>query len=229
MITTILAEEIGISTKKLLKTDDIAELGLDSLLSLTVLGRVHEKLGIELPADFFMGFPSVPAIISSLRTIFEVTERFPKQDFVKHPPATSIMLQDTSSCTQTLFLFPDGSGSSTSYAMLHTISSGLCVYGCSAGGIAASDAAQYLVLQGEVAERLILLDSPSPIGLEKLLLRFCHFLENADVFGTQGGQKPPGWLIQHISSFIDALDQYKPVLFHPERAIPKTTWAVAWW
>ncbi|KAJ5703179.1 Type I Polyketide synthases (Type I PKS) [Penicillium malachiteum] len=234
MIMAILAEEIGTITKELLKIDDIAEVGLDSLLSLAVLGRVREELSIEFPADFFMESTSVPDIPSSLRKIFSVAGSPLKDLIVNHPPATSILLQGTSSCTQTILLFPDGSESSTSYAMLPNITSDLCFYvmkcpymknpkdlnraqqdltlpsvteirrrepnspynlaGWSAGGIAAF-------------KRLILLDSPNPIGLEKLPPRFYHFLENAGAFGTQGDRKPPEWLIHSFSSFTDALDQ----------------------
>ncbi|RHZ68748.1 hypothetical protein CDV55_108078 [Aspergillus turcosus] len=52
----------------------------------------------------------------------------PKSLVTIRPPATLILLQGSPSCSQTLFLCPDGSGSSTSYAMLPTISLGVCVY-----------------------------------------------------------------------------------------------------
>ncbi|RLL99996.1 hypothetical protein CFD26_103446 [Aspergillus turcosus] len=177
MIMAILAEEIGISTKELAKADeyDLAEVSLNSLLSLMVLGRVREEWGIDLPADLFMESNS-PLAITVAR------------------PAHRLF-----SCVLTV------SGSSTSYAMLPTISLSVCVYsmncpymrkpqdlkyalqdltppymaeircrqpqgpynlaGWSAGGIAAYDAAQYLVQQGETVERLFLRNSPNPIGL----------------------------------------------------------------
>ncbi|GES66779.1 polyketide synthase [Aspergillus terreus] len=267
-IMAILAQEIGISTKELTKVDDLAEVGLDSLLSLTVLGRVREELGVDLPADLFLESTSLSAITLSLRATFGAIEQAPQSSVTSHPQSTSILLQGTPSCSQTLFLFPDGSGSSTSYAMLPTISPNVCVYGMncpymrdpqnlkcalqdltppyvteirrrqplgpynlagwSAGGIAAYHAAQYLVQQGETVERLILLDSPNPIGLGKLPPRFYRVLEEAGVFGSHGGQKPPPWLIQHFLAFIDALDQYKPIPFQPAGAAPKTTliWAL---
>ncbi|KAF7597126.1 hypothetical protein BBP40_009464 [Aspergillus hancockii] len=99
--------------------------------------------------------------------------------------------------------------------------------GWSAGSIAAYDAAQSLVQQGETVNRLILLDSPNPISLEKLPPHFYHFLENAGVFGSAGGKKAPGWLIQHFLAFIDAVYRYEPAPFVPVRAVPNTTiiWA----
>ncbi|THC96964.1 hypothetical protein EYZ11_003572 [Aspergillus tanneri] len=268
MISSILAEEIGVSSKELSKVDDLAELGLDSLLSLTTLGRVREEMNLDLPHDFFLQHTSIQSITNALRTVLGATDEAPTMPpKSSHPPATSILLQGSSSCSQTLFLFPDGSGSSTSYAMLPPISQDLRVYGMncpymkrpedlkcalqnltpsyvaevrrrqpcgpynlagwSAGGIAAYDAAQYLAQQGEKVERLILLDSPNPIGLGKLPPHFYYFLEKAGVFGCHGGQKPPSWLIQHFLSFIDALDKYNPVPFNPTHAVPRTTliWA----
>ncbi|KAJ5947462.1 Type I Polyketide synthases (Type I PKS) [Penicillium verhagenii] len=276
MILSILAEEIGLGAKELAKVEDFAEVGVDSLLSLLALGRLREEMGLDLPPDFFMESTNAAAVKNSLKTIYGVTENVsidpsPRTTVAlsttSHPPATSILLQGRSSCPQTLFLFPDGSGSSTSYAMLPNISPDVRVYGLncpymqkpedlkcalqdltpsyvaeirrrqpsgpynlagwSAGGIAAYDAAQYLIQQGEAVPRLILLDSPNPIGLDKLPPRFYHFLEKAGVFGSHGGKKPPPWLIRHFLAFIEALDKWRPIPFKPAHAAPRTTliWA----
>ncbi|KAF3386933.1 Conidial pigment polyketide synthase alb1 [Penicillium rolfsii] len=275
LILSVLAQEIGISTKELAKMDNFAEVGVDSLLSLLTLGRLREEMGLDLSPDFFMECTNAAAVRKALQITLGVPDKIPAQSSApseiplvqNHPSATSILLQGRSSCPQTLFLFPDGSGSSTSYASLPSISPGLCVYGLncpymrkpqdlkcalqdltpsyvaeirrrqpsgpynlagwSAGGIAAYDAAQYLVQQGEVVERLILLDSPNPIGLDKLPPRFYHFLEKAGVFGAHGGQTAPAWLIQHFLAFIDALDAWRPIPFRPASATPRTTiiWA----
>ncbi|KAM5343388.1 hypothetical protein ACJ41O_011925 [Fusarium nematophilum] len=266
LLLAIVADEIGVSTKDLSKAEDLAELGVDSLVSLTILGRAREELDIDLPQDLLLKHSRLSELKAALHDILGLED--PGEERNKtHPPATSVILQGRKSSQRCLFLFPDGSGSSTSYMGLPTISSNLCVYGLdcpyvrnpqdlkcglqdltssylaeirrrqptgpynlagwSAGGIAAYDAAQQLVRQGEIVEQLILLDSPNPIGLEKLPPRFYKFLEGAGVFGTGKGQSAPKWLIQHFLAFIDALDQYKPVPFSPRGAIPKTTliWA----
>jgi naphtho-gamma-pyrone polyketide synthase len=70
--------------------------------------------------------------------------------------------------------------------------------------------------------KLILLDSPNPIGLEKLPPRFYRFLEEQGVFGTRGGQKAPKWLIEHFLAFIDALDRWEPVPINPVGVAPET-------
>ncbi|KAB5547400.1 putative polyketide synthase [Coniochaeta sp. 2T2.1] len=272
-LLAIIADEIGLSTKSLLQAQDLADLGFDSLLSLTVLGRAREELDLDLPPQFFDDNPTISKVKSAVEKMLGLTpattkEAPPRKEAtLRHPAATSTLLQGNDSCTKTLFLFPDGSGSAGSYAMVPTISPDVRVFGLncpyiknpqaldcalqdltpsyvaeirhrqprgpynlagwSAGGIAAYDAAQYLIQQGEAVDRLILLDSPNPISLEKLPPRFYHFLESAGVFGSAGGKKAPDWLIQHFLAFIDALDRYKPVPFAPAHAVPRTTiiWA----
>ncbi|KOC18793.1 putative polyketide synthase [Aspergillus flavus AF70] len=265
LVLSILAEEIGVNVRDLSNADGLSELGLDSLLSITALGRVRDETDLDLPSDFFLEHSSVAAITAALHAIFGSTEQGPEQSLItSHPPAMSINLQGDEGCPQTLFLFPDGSGSSTSYSALPTISKDVRVYamdcpylkrpnelakcqlqdltpvyvaeirrrqprgpyslgGWSAGGIAAYEAAQYLVDQGERVERLILIDSPNPMGLGKCPPHFYRFLEEAGVFGVHGGRKPPAWLLQHFQAFNDVLSQYTPEPFRPADATPNTT------
>ncbi|KAI6756980.1 hypothetical protein HG530_011578 [Fusarium avenaceum] len=266
LLLTIIADEIGISIKELARADDLAELGVDSLVSLTILGRAREELDMDLPQDLFLNYSSLSGLTVAIGEI--LGPRFAKTGVpLSHPQATSVMLQGRAGSPHSLFLFPDGSGSSTSYVGLPPVSPDLCVYGLdcpyvrnpkdlkcglqdltasylaeirrrqpngpyslagwSAGGIAAYDAAQHLVNQGETVQHLILIDSPNPIGLEKLPPRFYKFLEKSGVFGAGDGkaQTAPEWLIQHFLAFIDALDKYKPVPF--KGPAPNTTliWA----
>jgi naphtho-gamma-pyrone polyketide synthase len=87
--------------------------------------------------------------------------------------------------------------------------------GWSAGGICAYEAALQLAQAGETVKSLILLDSPNPIGLERLPRRFYDFLNAAGVFGdAHSGRRAPSWLLDHFLAFIDALDAYKPVAWH---------------
>ncbi|KAF9883869.1 hypothetical protein FE257_002712 [Aspergillus nanangensis] len=222
-LCAILEEEIGISIADIGKDDSLADIGMDSLLSITVLGRIRESLDLDLPGEFFVDNPTLGAVQSNPRT-----------------------------ATQTLFLFPDGSGSASSYATLPPVSPELAIYGLncpymrhpenlaphnlsslttpyvaeirrrqprgpysfggwSAGGICAFDAARDLVLHhGETVERLLLLDSPFPIGLEKLPPRLYGFFEGIGLFGGEG-RKPPEWLLRHFLAFIDSLDMYRAV------------------
>ncbi|KAJ6155451.1 hypothetical protein N7470_006017 [Penicillium chermesinum] len=253
-ICEILAEEIG--------------MGLDSLMSLTVLGKIRETLNMDLAGEFFVENPTVAAIETALdlkprstppapaapiKIPHQIPEEAPKavtRTAIQHPPATSILLQgNPKTATQKLFLFPDGSGSATSYATIPGISPDVCVYGLncpymrtpenlkysldeltlpyvaeirrrqptgpynfggwSAGGICAYDAARHLIFEeGERVERLLLLDSPFPIGLEKLPRRLYRFFDSIGLFG-EGKAPPPKWLLPHFLAFIDSLDAYK--------------------
>ncbi|KAE8360308.1 hypothetical protein BDV27DRAFT_167918 [Aspergillus caelatus] len=265
LVLSILAEEMGVNHGDLSNADDLGEFGLDSLLSLTALGRVRDETDLDLPNDFFLEHSSVASIAAALRTMLAFTEQGPEQNLItSHPPATSTTLQGNESCPRTLFLFPDGSGSSTSYSTLPTISRDVHVYamncpylkrpneltqcqlqdltpvyvaeirrrqprgpynlgGWSAGGIAAYEAAQYLVDQGEKVERLLLIDSPNPMGLGMWPPHFYRFLGEAGVFGVQGGRTPPAWLLQHFQAFNEVLEQYTPEPFRPANAAPRTT------
>lgn len=271
-IRATLAEEIGVSKEEITGSTNLAELGMDSLLSLTVLGKLRETLSIDLPSDLFVENTTLDAVEAVLglkpkaapaprKVEKEPSSAKPRPPPASMPPATSILLQgNPKTAKKTLFLFPDGSGSSTSYAVLSRIGSDIAVYGLncpymktpqdlkcslegltapylaevrrrqpkgpyylsgwSAGGICAYDAAQQLIKEGEEVARLILLDSPFPIGLEKLPPRLYHFFNSIGMFGA-GKKAPPEWLLPHFLAFIDALDSYKAVPFAAGTA-PKT-------
>ncbi|KGO63978.1 Acyl transferase/acyl hydrolase/lysophospholipase [Penicillium italicum] len=287
-IASILAEEIGVDPEELIGDANLGEMGLDSLMSLTVLGKIREDLDLDLPGEFFIENQTLDDIETTLDLKPKLAPaepiRLPEQISVQapvvapstapqHPPATSILLQgNPKTAIQSLFLFPDGSGSATSYATIPGISPDVCVYGLncpymrtpenlkfsldeltapyvaeirrrqptgpynfggwSAGGICAYDAARQLIFEeGERVERLLLLDSPFPIGLEKLPPRLYSFFDTIGLFG-EGKAPPPKWLLPHFLAFIDSLDAYKAVPFpytDPKQAdkLPKTfmVWA----
>ncbi|KAK2616922.1 hypothetical protein QQS21_000010 [Conoideocrella luteorostrata] len=255
----ILAEEIGVSHAEIEKCSDWLELGLDSLLSLTILGRFREELDLTVDADFFV----VNYSFSMVRDVFQ--PGMPSSSHLEQPLSTAIEPLSTFRATSTLlqgsqkkakyvlFLYPDGSGSATSYGGINSIGADVCVYGLncpwlktaeklvtyglsglatlyveemkrrqphgpyniggwSAGGICAYEAAIQMTKAGDVVERLILLDSPNPIGLEKLPPRLFDFFNGCGVFGDDQGQRQaPEWLLNHFLSFIEALDRYKPI------------------
>ena len=80
--------------------------------------------------------------------------------------------------------------------------------GWSAGGVCAFDAAHELDRVSEKVERLILIDSPFPIGLEKLPPRLYGFFKDVGLFG-EGDKPPPPWLLPHFFAFVDSLDLYR--------------------
>ncbi|KXH68541.1 hypothetical protein CSAL01_02198 [Colletotrichum salicis] len=301
----ILSEEIGLSLSDLNDDDlDFADHGVDSLLSLTLTGRMREDLGIDMDSSAFITCPTLGQLKTFLGfavsetsissgdsgAVSPPTESEPDssttlpsdgeqsevdkdvdEDMKSVPRAPSLLHQFRATSTllqgspkrarSTLFLLPDGSGSATSYASLPLISPNgdIAVYGLncpwlkdakhlvefglrglaelyvseilrrqpqgpydlggwSAGGICAYEVALLLTRAGHRVDRLVLIDSPSPIGLEKLPPRLYDFLDAQNVFGSEnphgaagGGSKAPGWLLAHFLAFVEALDNYVSV------------------
>ncbi|KAM0351780.1 hypothetical protein ACHAPU_002292 [Fusarium lateritium] len=301
----ILADEIGVEPAHLTDSTPLADLGVDSLMSLTILGNFREELDLDIPAaqfyecitvkdfkDFILGFAGITEEVipssasdteSSSSTSASTVPSPDGKDLVDidesslHqqtkdpvPRSTSTILQGTKHCSKTIFLFPDGAGSGTSYVTLPSISPDLRVIGLnspyltkpheftcplqditgsyldevrrrqpdgpyyfagwSAGGVSAFEAARQLVATGEQVEKLVLIDSPNPVGLGKLPKRMYDFLTESGTFGGfdmgESAQSPPDWLFQHFSVFIEALDKYVPQPFELGSA-PGTTliWA----
>ena len=261
IIRQTIAREVGISEDDLTESLDFIELGIDSLLSLNILGTLRDIVEMDLPPSLFADNTNLAEVEASLglkskgasipREPIRAPVEIIKDSFVSHtiPEATSMLLQGhPKSADKILFLFPDGSGSATSYAALTRISPQVAVYGLncpyiktprdmkcsleaitpsylqeirrrqpkgpyyfagwSAGGVCAFDAAQALDRLGEKVERLIFIDSPCPIGLEKLPPRLFDFFKSIGMFG-EGGQAPPEWLLPHFLAFVDSLDLYR--------------------
>ena len=165
-ILSITSEELGIEQSELLAMSNFAAMGIDSLMSLTISGRIREELDLDIPTSFFVDYPSINEVrmaISALTgtnscgdaTPTSYTEKNTPEEICTTPstpnsddesltssivevraneeslrPATSILLSGSAkSASKTLFLFPDGSGSATSYALLPSVSPNVCVYG----------------------------------------------------------------------------------------------------
>lgn len=143
-IRQTLAEEIGIPVEEIKGSVRLVELGMDSLLALTVRGRLQEELSIELPSDIFLGDATLDSIAQALSLTNELASHanLPLSSLQKPvtqvqptlvkpaPRATSILLQgNPATAKKTLFLFPDGSGSSTSYALIPNLGDDIAVFG----------------------------------------------------------------------------------------------------
>lgn len=141
IIRSTIAQEMEIDIEEIADTTDLSTIGMDSLMSLTILGVLREKTALPIEPNLFIDNPT----LEDVRRTFDLD---PKpalrhaQDLPKalqkltdatpsHPPATSVLLQGNPRvATRKLFLFPDGSGSATSYVSIPSISpSNLCVYG----------------------------------------------------------------------------------------------------
>ena len=149
IIRQTIAEEMEIDIEEITESTDLSTLGMDSLMSLTILGSLREKCDIELESTILADNPSLghlrkalnltkpelpppQAQTSTVRQTAPVVKELPPVDtVVQMPPASSVLLQgNPKTASRNLFLFPDGSGSATSYVSIPAIDSkNLAIYG----------------------------------------------------------------------------------------------------
>lgn len=153
----IVAEEMGVDISEITDQADLSEMGMDSLMSLTILSSLREQTGIDLPSTFLvtnaciedieneLGMRPKPVAKVQVETkiqakpspkpkppqLSEVNRKLEQsQDLSKLPPATSVLLQGNAKiASKKFFLVPDGSGSATSYISIPNISPDMAVYG----------------------------------------------------------------------------------------------------
>lgn len=155
----IIAEEMGVGVSDIADTADLAELGMDSLMSLTILGTLREQTGVDLPSTFLvtnaniedvenaLGMRAKPAAqveaaprprpsapkakkAPQLTEVNAKLQDVKKIDISKLLPATSVLLQgNAKTATKKFFLLPDGSGSATSYITIPNLSPTMAAYG----------------------------------------------------------------------------------------------------
>lgn len=61
-ILSIISDEVGISTSDLTAETEFSEVGIDSLLSLTMTSRFQEELDVDLPSSVFVDNPTIGAL-----------------------------------------------------------------------------------------------------------------------------------------------------------------------
>ncbi|RMZ70535.1 polyketide synthase [Pyrenophora seminiperda CCB06] len=149
----LVAEEMGVDVSEITDDLDLTDIGMDSLMSLTILGSMREATGRDLPADFLTVNVTIKDIETALdmrpkpqqakasKPAAKVTTKAPQlaevsrklaslPDVSSLPPATSVLLQGNPKiATKKFFLVPDGSGSATSYISIPNISTDMAVYG----------------------------------------------------------------------------------------------------
>lgn len=142
LLRETISYEMGVDVAEILAAADLTSLGMDSLMSLSILGSLREKTGMSLPPNLLLDNPNIAAIEKSLQ--IPPVELAPKNDAsallegVRNSPkictperaATSVLLQGNPRIsTKTFWLVPDGSGSATSYIFLPDISREIAVWG----------------------------------------------------------------------------------------------------
>ncbi|KKY31072.1 putative polyketide synthase [Diaporthe ampelina] len=61
-----IASEMGVEVEEIIAAPDLANLGMDSLMSLSILGTLREKTGRDIPSDLFVSNPSLKDVERSL-------------------------------------------------------------------------------------------------------------------------------------------------------------------
>ena len=145
----LVAEEMGVDVSEITDDLDLTDIGMDSLMSLTILGSLREQTGRDLPADFLTENVTIKTIESALGMrpapkevkitaqvtakapqLAEVNKKLEAIDISLLPTSNSVLLQGNPKiATKKFFLVPDGSGSATSYISIPNISPDMAVYG----------------------------------------------------------------------------------------------------
>ena len=268
ILRSTMAEQIGVEIEELQAADDLATLGVDSLMGLSILGALREKTGLSIPNDAISSNMSLAGIE---KTIAPQSAPAKPKEPTKSKPATkpkakaaplSFLLQGSmKNASKNVFLFPDGSGSATSYEKMPEIAPGVALYGLnspylreteeytksieeitagwvaeirnrqpkgpyiiggwSAGGYYTYEACKQLIEAGEIVERLILIDSPCRVVYEPIPFDVLDYLAKNGLMGGSPTKSTPSWLVDHFTSTIKAVENYKPTPLDPLK-IPKT-------
>jgi iterative type I PKS product template protein len=152
-LRTIVATEIGVEIEELLNADDLIAFGVDSLMSLTIAGAIQQQLGISASPDIFTTVQSMKDLEMALGLSMPVSSPSGLLSLSQHQlsqatsqtPLSTLLQGNPRTCQQTLFLFPDGSGSASSYSRLPLVSSNLAVYGLNSPSLRAGPNASFKV------------------------------------------------------------------------------------
>lgn len=82
--------------------------------------------------------------------------------------------------------------------------------GWSAGGYYAFEVMKYLRSEGEIVDKIILIDSPCRTKFETLPLDVVRYLSSHRLMGDQDASQTPKWLIDHFEVTLGAVQRYKP-------------------
>ncbi|KAL1839340.1 hypothetical protein VTJ49DRAFT_1636 [Mycothermus thermophilus] len=156
-IRGIISGELGIDVDEIVAAPSLADLGLDSLMNLNIVGKLQDAFpGTVVPANLFTMHPTLKEIERALGVKDPAAKKLvskkppPKQhprigvekpappkpprpttiiDEYPHRAASSVLLSGTHKSPRQLFMIPDGSGSATSYTEIADVGSQWAVWG----------------------------------------------------------------------------------------------------
>lgn len=151
LVRSTVAQELGIDAKEIEDDTNLGDLGLDSLSVLSITALLKESLPkVVFPDDMLGHYTSINTLISGLNLnkspVSSTKSKSKERQQVQKTPKTSnglpltlppaeaksyILQGNPNSSTRSIFYFPDGSGSATSYSPLGSIAPDVCVYSLS--------------------------------------------------------------------------------------------------
>ncbi|KAI4198281.1 MAG: hypothetical protein LQ350_005364 [Teloschistes chrysophthalmus] len=139
IMLAIIAQEVGISATEILPSTSLAEIGVDSLLTITILDAFKTQTGKSLAATFFQDNTTVAKIqkVLGVRNSTLPPAVSPPSKLTREAQPLKVQHRSKSVLLQgrpvpskpALFLLPDGAGSLFSYINLPSLPSGVAVYG----------------------------------------------------------------------------------------------------
>ncbi|KAL8665712.1 MAG: hypothetical protein Q9202_002022 [Teloschistes flavicans] len=93
--------------------------------------------------------------------------------------------------------------------------------GYSAGGYYSFEVAKQLQSEGEMVEKLIIIDSPCRAVFEALPMEVIFFLAEKGLLGDWGSKRTPDWFIDHFHATINAVERYKPTPMEAQEHEPE--------
>lgn len=126
-IKATISEQMGLPLEEIAGGVDLASLGMDSLMTLSILGSLREQTGVNFDAAFFQDHPTISDIEAHLNKLQSPSA---SPEPTSYPKSQSILLQgNPKTAEKVLFLIPDGSGSATSYATIPRIADNVAMFG----------------------------------------------------------------------------------------------------
>ena len=138
ILMSIIAREVGIEESEIQLSTPFAEIGVDSLLTISILDALKQEIGMNLSANFFHDHPTFADVQKALGAASTPQKPLdlPLPRLEQSRPlsqtlrAKSVLLQGRPEKGKpALFLLPDGAGSLFSYISLPSLPSRLPVYG----------------------------------------------------------------------------------------------------
>ncbi|KAK2022437.1 beta-ketoacyl synthase domain-containing protein [Colletotrichum zoysiae] len=144
ILLSVISKESGLDLGEISLETPLADIGVDSLMSIAIIGAVKEQTGTELPASLLTDCATISQVVRKIASQEDDREEyapFPLDDVPAEAPplpvkvfdpeeyhSNVVLLQGKPQGQQRLFLVTDGSGSAAVYLHLPKLAPNLTVY-----------------------------------------------------------------------------------------------------